>query len=181
MKFTQTYLAGAYIVELERQVDERGYFARTFCEREFTELGLASRFPQCNISHNQRAGTLRGMHYDETPSHESKLVRCVSGAIFDVIVDLRRDSPTRWRWVGVELTPENGRALLVPPSFGHGFLSLVDDTDVFYHMGDFYRPSGARGFRYNDPFFSVQWPSPPSVLSDRDRTYPDFDPVGFDV
>jgi len=177
MRFTETKLAGAFIIDLEPRLDERGFFARTFCERELEQHGLPTRFPQCNLSRNRRRGTLRGMHYEATPSAESKLVRCVTGAIFDVIVDLRPGSATRFAWIGVELSGETGRALFVPAGFAHGFLTLSDDSDVFYHMGDFYRPEAARGFRWNDPLFAIQWPAPPNSIAERDASYPDYEPA----
>ena len=180
MRFEPTRLAGATVIELDRQVDSRGFFARSFCEREFAQQGLPTRFPQCNLSRNDAAGTLRGMHYDTMPSQESKLVRCVSGALFDVIIDLRAESRTRFQWIGVELTAENGRALFIPPGFAHGFITLVDHTDGFYQMGYFYSPGGARGLRYDDPFFGIAWPREPSRLSERDAAYPDFDPASLD-
>jgi dTDP-4-dehydrorhamnose 3,5-epimerase len=177
MRFTETKLAGAFVIDLEPRLDERGFFARTFCERELEQHGLPTRFPQCNLSRNRRRGTLRGMHYEATPSAESKLVRCVTGAIFDVIVDLRPGSATRFAWIGVELSGETGRALFVPAGFAHGFLTLSDDSDVFYHMGDFYRPEAARGFRWNDPLFAIQWPAPPNSIAERDASYPDYEPA----
>lgn len=176
MRFEEISLPGAFIVELVTNDDERGFFARTFCEREFAEHRLPTRFPQCNLSRNRRAGTLRGMHYERLPNHESKLVRCATGAIYDVIVDLRPDSRTRYRSFGVELSRDNGRALFVPAGFAHGFVTLADETDVFYHMGDSYRPGSARGFRYDDPHFAIEWPRSPAVISERDATYPDFRP-----
>lgn len=175
MLFEETELKGAFIIELEPRVDERGFFARTFCEREFEAHGIRARFPQCNLSRNSRKGTLRGMHYEALPSDESKLVRCVSGAIYDVIVDLRADSPSRFRWIGVELDAKGGRALFVPSGFAHGFLTLVDDSDVTYQMGDFYRPGSARGFRWNDPMFAIQWPALPTSMAERDANYPNVD------
>jgi dTDP-4-dehydrorhamnose 3,5-epimerase len=178
--FEQTTLKGAFVVEIEPRPDERGFFARTFCEREFAEHGLPARFPQCNLSRNTRGGTLRGMHYQAAPLREAKLVRCVSGAIWDVIVDLRPQSPTRFGSVGVELSADNARALFVPEGFAHGFLTLQDNSDVFYQMSEFYRPDGARGLRWNDPFFDLRWPSAPRVISERDASYPDFDPGHFD-
>jgi dTDP-4-dehydrorhamnose 3,5-epimerase len=180
MLFQETPLAGAFSIDLERHSDSRGFFARTFCEREFAEHGLPTRFPQCNLSRNDRAATLRGMHYEAPPSSESKLVRCVSGAIYDVIIDLRPGSPTRFAWFGAELTAENGRALFVPAGFAHGFLTLSDHSDVFYHMGDFFRPDGARGLRWNDPYFAIAWPIAPVVISERDAAYADFDPGALD-
>jgi dTDP-4-dehydrorhamnose 3,5-epimerase len=174
MRFTQLSLPGAYLIELQPHADERGFFARTFAEEEFAAHGLQTRFPQSNLSRNRKAGTLRGMHYAVAPSEETKVVRCASGAIHDVIIDLRADSPTYAQWVAVELTGENGRALYVPTGFAHGFLTLADDTDVVYQMGDVFRPETARGFRWDDPAFGVIWPHPPVVISSRDATYPDF-------
>jgi dTDP-4-dehydrorhamnose 3,5-epimerase len=175
MLFTQSRLLGAYLIDLEPHADERGFFARTFCEREFAAHDLPTRFPQCNLSRNTQLGTLRGMHYEVPPSSESKLVRCATGAIHDVIVDLRRESPTYLKWTSVLLSAENGRALFVPAGFAHGFLTLAADTDVFYHMGDFFRSGGARGFRWNDPEFKIAWPAQPGAISERDANYPDFD------
>jgi len=180
MHFRETKLAGAVIVDLDPRADDRGFFARTFCEREFAGAGLPVRFPQCNLSRNKQAHTLRGMHYQAGPHHESKLVRCTAGAIHDVIVDLRPGSRTRFEWVGVDLTAENGRALFIPEGFAHGFVTLADGTDVFYQMGDFFQPEGARGARWNDPRFGIAWPVEPRVIAERDATYPDFDPQGFD-
>jgi dTDP-4-dehydrorhamnose 3,5-epimerase len=180
MRFEETPLAGACVVELEPRVDERGFFARCFCEREFGDRGLPTRFPQCNLSRNDRLGTLRGMHFQAAPYHEAKLVRAVTGAIYDVIVDLRARSATFLRWFAVELSAEAGKALFVPAGFAHGFLTLAPKTDVFYHMSDFYRPEGARGFRWNDPRFDIRWPSVPNAISPRDASYPDWDPASFD-
>jgi dTDP-4-dehydrorhamnose 3,5-epimerase len=178
--FNATKLAHAFVIDIEPHGDERGFFARTFCEREFAAHDLPTRFPQCNLSRNRRAGTLRGMHYAAAPHREAKLVRCTSGAIHDVIVDLRSGSPTRFEWIGVELSAETGRALYVPEGFAHGFLTLTDDVDVFYHMGEFFHADGARGFRWNDPTFKIDWPSAPAVISERDAAYPDFTATGFD-
>jgi dTDP-4-dehydrorhamnose 3,5-epimerase len=178
--FTTTPLESAFLVELDRHEDNRGFFARTFCETEFASHGLPTRFPQCNLSHNLRSGTLRGMHFNAADHRESKLVRCVSGAIYDVIVDLRAQSRSRFEWFGVELSRENGCALFVPAGFAHGFLTLTDVADVFYHMGEFFHGEAARGFRWNDPAFAIRWPSEPAVISERDATYPDFNPKQFD-
>lgn len=175
MKFTELKVPGVFLVELEQNVDERGFFARTFCEEEFAAHGLPTRFPQCNLSRNTRAHTLRGLHFEAPPSAESKLVRCNSGAIYDVAVDLRPGSATRFQWVAAELTAQGGQALFIPAGFAHGFLTLTDATDVFYHMGSAFRPGAGRGARYDDPLFGVKWPSAPSVISERDATYPDFD------
>jgi len=179
MRFEATPLDGARVIELDRHADERGWFARTFCEDELAAHGLPTRFPQCNLSSNRRAGTLRGMHVNVAGHWESKLVRCVRGAVHDVIVDLRPGSSTRHRWYGTELSAENGRALFVPEGFAHGFLTLVDDCDVHYHMGASYVPDAGRGFRWDDPTFGIEWPAPPVLLSERDATYPDFDPATF--
>jgi dTDP-4-dehydrorhamnose 3,5-epimerase len=175
MRFEETRLKGAYVVDLEPRADERGFFTRTFCEREFGALGLPVRFPQCNLSRNVRQGTLRGMHFQAGPDPEAKIVRAVSGAVHDVIVDLRPKSPTFLEWLGVELSAESGRALFVPGGFAHGFLTLAPGTDVFYHMSDFYRPERDRGFRWNDPQLTIRWPTQPSVISLRDAEYPDLD------
>lgn len=176
MHIERTDLSGVFLVEIEPHVDERGAFARVFCEREFAAAGLSTRFPQCNLSINSRRGTLRGMHYNVAPYGEAKLVRCVRGAIHDVVVDLRADSPTRLKWLGIELSADNRRSLYIPPGFAHGFLTLADDTDVYYHMGEFYRPEAARGFRWDDPSVGIAWPNPPTVMSAADRAYPDLDP-----
>jgi dTDP-4-dehydrorhamnose 3,5-epimerase len=180
VRFSETPLAGAYVVELDRHADERGFFARTFCERELAARGLPTHFPQSNLSRNTRAGTLRGLHYNAAPHREAKLVRCVAGAIWDAIVDLRAGSPTRLRWFGVELSAAGGEALFVPEGFAHGFVTLADGADVLYQMGGFYAPAAGRGLRWDDPRIGVVWPRPPAVMSERDRTYPDFDPVAFD-
>jgi dTDP-4-dehydrorhamnose 3,5-epimerase len=177
---TETELPGAYLVDLERHDDERGFFARAFCEREFAARGLVTRYPQCNISYNRRAYTLRGMHYQAAPYREAKLVRCVAGAIHDVIVDLRADSATRLRSIGVELDARRRSALYIPPGFAHGFLTLREDTEVFYHMGEFHVPEASRGFRWNDAAFAVRWPFEPQTMSERDRSYADFDLARFD-
>ena len=180
MHFIPQKLAGAFVIELEPHQDERGFFARAFCEQEFEAHGLPAHFPQSNLSRNSHFGTLRGMHYQAAAVREAKLVRCVRGAIHDIIIDLREGSPTRFEWIGAELSADNGRALFVPEGFAHGFITLAGDTDVFYQMGAPYRPEGARGLRWDDPRFALRWPCEPRVISDRDRTYPDFDPDNFD-
>ena len=181
MIFEKTALAGAWIVDVELAEDERGGFARSFCEREFEAHGLAIRYPQCNVSTNRRAGTLRGMHWQARPHAEVKLVRCTRGAILDVIVDLRTGSATRLGWIAVELSARTRRALYVPEGFAHGFLTLEDDTEVLYQMGAVYVPSAARGFRWDDPLFAIDWPRRPAVISARDAGYPDAraDELGF--
>ena len=178
MVFTETDLAPALIVDIEPHEDERGFFARSWCRQEFEARGLNSRLVQCNVSCNRRKGTLRGMHYQLAPCAEAKLVRCTSGAIYDVIVDLRPESPTFRRYFGVVLTAENHRALYVPEEFAHGFLTLTDDSEVFYQMSEFYEPAAARGVRWNDPAFGISWPEPVMIVSERDRTYPDYQPSG---
>lgn len=174
MIFTATALPGAFIIDPERIEDDRGFFARSYCEREFAAHGLEPRWVQCNISYNRYKGTLRGMHYQAAPHEEDKLIRCTRGAIYDVLIDLRAGSPAFKRHVAVELTAENRRMLYAPKGVAHGFLTLMDDTEVFYQMSAFYEPGTGRGCRYDDPAFGIVWPAPVAVLSDRDRTYPDF-------
>lgn len=186
MIFTETKLKGAYLIEPERLHDERGFFARTWCQREFREHGLNPALVQCNISYNIKKGTLRGMHYQAAPYEEAKLVRCTSGSIYDVIIDLRPDSPTYCQWLAVELTAHssahssqlttNPKMLYIPEGFAHGFLTLVDNTEVFYQMSEFYRPEYARGMRWNDPSFCIDWPIDVLVISQKDREYPNFMP-----
>lgn len=175
MKFTQTPLGGAFVVDLEPHADERGFFARTFCAREFAAQGLNDRVVQCSFSRNRRRGTLRGMHWQATPHGECKLIRCTRGAIYDVIIDLRRNSPTFRRWFAVELTAENGRALYVPPDCAHGFQTLEDNTEVFYQMSEYFVPESARGVRWNDPAFGIKWPEVGErIMNARDAGYADF-------
>lgn len=174
MLFTETKLKGAYVIELEPHTDTRGFFARSWCRREFEVHGLNPNLVQCNVSFNSKKGTLRGMHYQTEPFKEAKLVRCTRGAVHDVIVDVRPDSPTFRDYIGVLLTADNRRSLHVPEGFAHGFLTLEDSTEVFYQMSEFYAPEAATGFRWNDPIFGIKWPSEVSVISERDRTYPDF-------
>jgi dTDP-4-dehydrorhamnose 3,5-epimerase len=176
MLFTPTALGDAYIVEPERRSDDRGFFARTWCQRAFTEQGLDANLVQCNVSFNHRQGTLRGMHFQLPPFAETKLVRCTQGAIYDVIIDLRPDSPTFQRWVGAELTAANGHALYVPKGFAHGFQTLTDNAEVFYQMSAFYEPGYAGGLRWNDATFKIDWPMAVTVIADRDRTYADYQP-----
>lgn len=174
MIFAETKLKGTFIVEPERLEDERGFFARTWCQREFGAHGLNSRWVQCNISFNRKKGTLRGMHYQAAPYKEAKLVRCTMGAIYDVIVDLRPESPTFKQHFAVVLTAQNHRMLHVPEGFAHGFLTLQDNTEVFYQMSEFYVPGYSRGIRWNDPAFGIQWPADVQVISERDQNHPDF-------
>jgi dTDP-4-dehydrorhamnose 3,5-epimerase len=172
--FTETHLKGAYLVEPERQNDNRGFFARTWCEREFERRGLNPRLVQCNISFNGKRGTWRGMHYQVPPHEETKLVRCTRGSICDVIVDLRPDSSTFRRHLTVTLSGENRQTLYIPEQFAHGFITLEANTEVFYQMSEFYSPEHARGFRWNDPFFDIQLPLEVTAISERDRDYADF-------
>jgi dTDP-4-dehydrorhamnose 3,5-epimerase len=174
MIFSATPLTGAYVVDVEQRADDRGFFARTWCQREFADMGLSHDVVQCNLSHTTRRGTLRGMHWQAAPYGEAKLVRCTRGSIWDVIIDLRPDSPTYTRHFGVELTSVSARALFVPEGFAHGFVTLEDETDVFYQMSQFYEPSAARGVRWNDPAFGIAWPISDPLLHPRDAHYPDF-------
>ncbi len=172
MQVLPTPLAGAFVVEPEPHEDARGFFARTFCAREFGERGLASTFVQCSVSFNHKRGTLRGLHYQALPAAEVKLVRCTSGAIYDVIVDLRRNSPTYLQHFGVELTARNRRALYVPQMFAHGLQTLADETEVFYQINEFHAPDKAAGMRYDDPKLNIQWPLPVGTMSEKDLKWP---------
>lgn len=176
MKFIPTDFAGAYVIEPERMEDDRGFFARTFCRDEFAAHGLRPAFVQCNVSFNVRKGTLRGMHFQEKPHEEAKLVRCTRGAIYDVIVDIRRDSPTFKRWAAFELSAENRRMLYIPEGFAHGFQTLEENCEVFYQMSEMYRPESARGIRWNDPTLAIRWRLASPIVSARDAAYPDFTP-----
>lgn len=223
MLFTETKLQGAYLIDLQKNEDDRGFFARSYCFREFEQHGLNPRVVQCNISYNAKKGTLRGMHYQVPPYEEAKLVRCTMGVIYDVIVDLRPNSTTFCQWFGVvlsspssllaahcspltvhssqltadrllssahssqltadnlavtayssQLTVDCYRMLYIPEGFAHGFITLEDDTEVFYQMSEFYAPDSGRGFRWNDPAFGIEWPMEPAVISEKDQSYPDF-------
>lgn len=177
MLFTEIELAGAFVVELERREDDRGFFARAWCEDEFAAQGLDTRVSQCNLSFNERQGTLRGMHYQVAPHAEVKVVRCTQGAVYDVIVDLRPGSPTYRRWTAVELSAENRRLLYVPEGFAHGYQTLEDATETFYQVSVPYTPEAERGVRWDDPAFSIEWPDVPQrVISEKDRNWPDFTP-----
>jgi dTDP-4-dehydrorhamnose 3,5-epimerase len=176
MVFKETGLAGAWLIETEAARDERGYFARTYCEREFAAKGIAFRAVQCSTSYNARRGTLRGIHFQAGAAAEEKLVRCTRGAIYDVIVDLRKDSPSRRKWFAAELTADNGRLLFIPKGFGHGFMTLADASEMFYQISQFYDPEAARGVRWNDPALDIGWPAYDPILSERDRSYPDLAP-----
>ena len=176
MIFTQTPLPGAFIIELEKRGDERGFFARTFCEKEFGAHQLATKFVQVNNSLSADRGTLRGMHYQLAPKGETKVVRCIRGSLYDMIIDLRKESPTFGQSFGAELSAENRRMLYVPKGFAHGFVTLVDQTEAFYFVDEFYAPELERGVRFNDPKFALKWPIEPVVVSDKDRNHRDFDP-----
>lgn len=171
MRITESRLGGAFVIELERREDERGFFARTFCREEFERAGLVTPVEQCSTSFNRRRGTLRGLHFQLAPAAEHKLVRCTRGHIYDVIVDIRPESPTAYQWLGVELSEENGRALYVPAGFAHGFQTLVDESEVLYQISEPYRADLARGIRWNDPRLAIEWPVAEPILSERDRSY----------
>ena len=177
MIFKETQLKGSYVIEIEKRSDERGFFARTWCQKEFEEHGLIANVVQANCSFNKRKGTLRGMHFQNDPYQETKLVRCTRGAIYDVIIDLRSDFSTYGEWIGVELTAENHTMLYVPKDFAHGFQTLVDDTEVTYLVTEFYTTLAERGLRYDDPFFGIVWPLPISVISDKDNSWARFTPA----
>lgn len=174
MTFSETPLAGAFVIDLEPHADERGFFARTFCRREFEAHGLNAKVVQCNTSFNHKAGTLRGMHYQKAPSREAKLVRCVRGRIHDVIVDLRADSHTYGQHFAVELSEENRRALYVPESFAHGFQTLEDRSEIEYQMSEYYAPGTAAGYRYDEAAFAIAWPLEVTVISLPDLSWPSF-------
>ena len=193
MLFKETKLKGAYIIEMETINDERGFFARSFCVREFEKYGLNSRIMQCNISYNKKKGTVRGMHYQTAPHQEAKIVSCTKGSVFDVIIDLRPDSPTYCQWFAIELTAHssplpshssetahcspltaNYKMLYIPEGFAHGFQTLEDDTVVYYQMSEFYHPECVRGVRFNDPAFGIEWHLTINAISEKDMRYPDF-------
>jgi len=174
--FEALALPGAFAIDLEPRGDERGFFARAFCQKEFAAHGLATEMVQANVSQNVSKGTLRGMHYQRAPFAEVKLVRCIHGTIHDVIIDLRPDSPTYLNWLGVELSRRNRRALYVPEGFAHGYQALEDDTEVLYLVSQFYTPSHESAIRWNDPRFGIRWPLPDPILSPKDAAHPDFTP-----
>ena len=174
MKFTETKLKGVFVVEIEKLTDDRGFFARSWCRKEFEAHGLTSRLVQANVSFNRSRGTLRGLHYQIAPHQECKLIRCTRGAIYDVIIDLRAESPTYKQWVAVDLTADNYRMLFVPEDFAHGFITLTDNTEITYQVSQFYTPGSEKGIRFNDPTFNIQLPLDVSVISDKDCGWPDF-------
>ncbi len=169
--FSEIDVSGAYLIEPEPQSDERGFFARTWCRQEFEAHGLEATIAQCSVSFTSAKGTLRGMHYQISPHEEVKVVRCTMGAIHDVIIDLRPESPTRYQWTATELSAKNRRQIYIPRGFAHGFLTLMDDTEVLYQISAFYHPESARGVLWNDPAFGIVWPVASPILSDRDRSY----------
>ena len=171
MRFTELPLCGAYIIEPDLIEDERGFFARCFCKEEFIRLKLKTEITQSNISFNEKRGTLRGMHYQETPHQEAKLVRCTMGSIFDVIIDLRCGSPSFKKWFGINITSLNRQMLYIPEGCAHGFQTLEDNVEVFYQMFDYYDPDSSRGVRWDDPAFSIEWPMPVSRISEKDNSY----------
>lgn len=174
MEFTPTPLEGTYLIDLEKRGDARGFFARLFCEEEFAAHHLESQFLQANNSLSQEKGTLRGMHYQLPPHGEAKLVRCIQGALYDVVLDLRPDSPSYLKWFGHTLTQENRTMMYVPPGCAHGFLTLKPDTEALYWVSARYAPQSERGVRWNDPTFAITWPESPQVISEKDRSHPDF-------
>ena len=174
MIFTETKLKGAYIIDIERLQDERGFFARSWCQKEFQGQGLDPGLVQCSISFNAKKGTLRGMHYQVKPYEEAKLVRCTMGSLYDVIIDLRQDSTTYGQYAGFVLSADNHKMVYIPKGFAHGFLTLENNTELLYHMSEFFAPDYARSFRWNDPAFNINWPADIQVICDRDRNLPDF-------
>lgn len=176
MRFIETPLGGAFVLELEERADERGFFARTFCQQEFADHGLKPAVAQCNLSFNHKAGTLRGMHYQIPPAAETKLVRCTRGTIYDVIVDLRPESPTYLQHFGIELSEHNRKALYVPEMFAHGYQTLTDGAEVGYQVGEMYTPGCERGIRYDDPALGIEWPTNVTVISPKDASWPAFAP-----
>jgi len=175
MIFTETPLKGAFVIDLERRQDERGFFARAWCQNEFGEHGLNTRISQANLSYNYETGTLRGLHFQLPPYAEVKLIRCTRGAIWDVIVDLRKDSPTYKQWFGVELNADNRSMLYVPEDFAHGYLTLAPETETFYQVSEFYTPGSEAGIRWDDPALGIEWPDVPiRAISEKDAAHPDF-------
>jgi dTDP-4-dehydrorhamnose 3,5-epimerase len=174
MIFRPTTLDGAYLIEIQKLEDERGFFARTWCQREFEENGLNPRLVQCDLSYNKKEGTLRGMHYQVAPFQEAKVVTCIKGAIYDVVIDLRPESATYLEYLSLTLKEDDYKMLYIPEGFAHGFLTLANNTSVFYQMSEFYAPEYARGVRWNDPAFKVQWPAEVRVISSRDASYSDY-------
>ena len=178
MIFNESPLLGAYVVELDRFTDERGFFARAYCAEEFAARGLGPELRQCSVSYNAHQGTLRGLHYQDAPHEEHKLVRCTAGAVCDVIVDIRSASPTYRQWFSAELSADNRRSVFIPPGFAHGFVSLTDHAEVYYMISVAHAPQFSRGLRWNDPAFGIAWPLLPTVICARDAAYPLLDVPG---
>ncbi len=174
MKFIETPLKDSFIIEIEKHTDERGFFARTFCKKEFGELGVPDNIVQTNLSFNNKSGTIRGMHYQAEPYAEPKIVSCYAGEIYDVIIDLRKDSETYCKWFGIRLSESNYKSLFIPRGFAHGFQTLQNNTLIHYQMGEYYMPEYARGIRWNDPVFNISWPLDEVTVSEKDNGYPDF-------
>lgn len=174
MIIKETEIYSTYIVEPEKLNDHRGFFARTYCSKEFSKIGIEFAIEQCSISFNKKKGTIRGLHYQCAPYEEDKIVRCIRGDIWDVVVDIRPDSPSYGKWISVPLTEENGRAILIPKGCAHGFQTLTDNATAYYQMNTFYHPEYARGFNYSDPFFAIQWPIRNITISEKDRTLDNF-------
>jgi dTDP-4-dehydrorhamnose 3,5-epimerase len=174
MKFSETKLYGAFVIELEKRGDERGFFARTFCQNEFAAHGLNTQLVQANMSYSRFEGTLRGMHYQEPPYAEAKLLRCTKGRIFDVAVDMRPDSTTYRQWFGIELNDQNYKMFYIPEGFAHGYMTLCEHAELMYLVSEFYAPQAEKGFRWDDPAIGIQWPMEPAVISDKDRNWADL-------
>lgn len=178
MIFTETHLKDAYIIDLKKIEDNRGFFARAYCQKEFADHGIELNWVQANLANSKKRGTLRGLHFQKAPYSEAKLMRCIRGAIYDVIVDLRPDSSSYMQWLGVELTAENRRALFIPEGFAHGYLALEDDSDTFYPTSQFYTPGAEAGLRWNDPAFGIEWPfTDDLIITEKDQSWPDYEPV----
>jgi dTDP-4-dehydrorhamnose 3,5-epimerase len=175
MIFTETKLKGSFIIEIEKHEDNRGFFGRSWCVNEMKDHGINMNILQANISLNKRKGTLRGMHYQLAPNQEAKLVRCSKGSIFDVIIDLRKDSQTFKQWIGVKLTQENYKMLYIPEDFAHGFITLDNDSEISYLMSEIYVPGAAATIRWNDPLFNIKWPLEPTIISEKDKSQPDYE------
>ncbi len=175
MQFKETALAGAFVIDLDPKEDERGFLARTFCKKEFAKKGLQTEIAQANLSFNAKKATLRGMHFQEAPFAEAKLVQCLQGAVYDVIIDLRPESETHRHWLAVELKADGGQLLYVPEGFAHGFQTLEDNSVIYYLMFEYFAPEYARGVRWDDPAFGIKWPLPDPVISDKDRQWPDYE------
>lgn len=176
MKFAETRVKGSYVIDVNRIGDSRGYFGRLWCERELEQQGLVSQIKQSNIGFSPEAGTLRGLHYQKAPFQEVKIVRCTRGSVFDVVVDIRPDSPTYRKWYGIELNPENASMLYVPEGCATGYLTLQDDSEIYYNTSEFYAPDAATGIRFDDPLFAIEWPGEIRVISDNDTSWPDYRP-----